>query len=145
MRFALSDSLEDVLRSHDDTQYPSDFATHASSVVHAVASFGNVSTNTSAEDMQSNPDAAERLKGSPVKLLPEHSNISGPYAQDSPARHSHEDIGNNDDIWMRFIQEEKIEVGQTENDRYAAPQYKTQASPITLPTLTMAQDEPPYP
>ncbi|KAG9896261.1 hypothetical protein KCU90_g17228, partial [Aureobasidium melanogenum] len=117
MRFALSDSLEDVLRSHDDTQYPSDFATHASSVVHAVASFGNVSTNTSAEDMQSNPDAAERLKGSPVKLLPEHSNISGPYAQDSPARHSHEDIGNNDDIWMRFIQEEKIEVGQTENDR----------------------------
>ncbi|KAG9723417.1 hypothetical protein KCU78_g19987, partial [Aureobasidium melanogenum] len=67
--------------------------------------------------MQSNPHAAERLKGSPVQLLPEHSNISGSYAQDSPARHSHEDTGDNDDIWMRFIQEEKIEVGQTENDR----------------------------
>lgn len=145
MRFASNDSLEDVLRSHDDTQYPSDFATHASSAIHAVASFANASNNASAEDMQSNPDAAERLEGSPVKQLPEHSKISGPYAQDSPGRDSHEDIGNNDDIWMRFIQEEKIEVGQTENDRYAAPQYKTQASPITLSILTVAQAAPPHP
>lgn len=145
MRFALSDSLEDVLRSEHETQYPSDFATHASSAVHVVASFGNASNNTSAEDMQSNPDAAERLEGSPVKLLSEYPNINGPYAQDSPANHSHEDFEDNDDIWLRFIEEEKVEVGQTKNDRYAAPQYKMQASPITLPTLTVVQDEPPYP
>lgn len=144
-RFALSDSIEDALRNHDDTQYPSDFATHASSAVRVVASFGNASNNTSAKNMQSHPDAAERLRGSPVNLLPEHLNISGPFAQDSSVRHDHEDTGDNDDIWMRFIEEEKIEDGQTENDRYAAPQYRTQASPITLPTLTVAQDEPSYP
>lgn len=145
MRFTLSDSLRDILRSQDDTQYPSDIATHASSTVHVVASFDNASNNTSAEDMQRNPDAAERLKDSPVKLLPEHSNISGPYAQNSPASRNHEDFGDNNDIWMRFINKEKVEVGQTKNDRYAAPQYKMQASPITLPTLKVVQDEPPYP
>ncbi|CAD0098085.1 unnamed protein product [Aureobasidium mustum] len=144
MRFVLSDSLEDVLRNQDDTQYPSDFATHASSAVHAVASFGNASNNTSAEDMQSNPDAAKQLRGSPVKPLPEHLNTSGPYARDSPG-HNHEDFGDNDDIWLRFIEEEKTEVGQTKNDRYAAPQYKTQASPIPLPTLAVVQEEPSYP
>ncbi|CAD0090860.1 unnamed protein product [Aureobasidium vineae] len=71
MPFALSDLTEDILWSQDDTQYPSDFATHASSAVHAVASPGNAPNNTSAEDMQRFPDAAERLEGSPVKL-PKH-------------------------------------------------------------------------
>ncbi|KAK5999773.1 hypothetical protein QM012_005179 [Aureobasidium pullulans] len=145
MRFAVSDSPDDVLRSQDDTQYRSDFATYASSAVHAGASFGNASNNTSAEDMQNNPDAAERLEGSPVKLLSDNSDISGSYAKDKAASRSHEDSGDSDDIWMRFIEVEKVEVGQTENDRYAAPQSKTQASSNALPNMIMVHDQPAYP
>ncbi|CAD0114020.1 unnamed protein product [Aureobasidium uvarum] len=143
MRFALSDSMEDILRSQDDTQYPSDFATHASSAVHAVASPGNTPNNTSAEDMQRIPHAAERLKDSPVKL-PKHLNISGNPAQDDTTSLSHEDFEDTDDTWLRFIEDE-VDVGQVESDRYPAPQYQTQASPNALPTLTAVHDEPFFP
>ncbi|KAI4728790.1 hypothetical protein E4T49_03479 [Aureobasidium sp. EXF-10728] len=117
MRFALSDSMEDILRSQDDTQAPSDCAIRASSAVHAVASLGNAPNNTSAEDMQRTPDAAERLEDSPVKLL-KHSNISGIPAHDETTSHSHEDHEDNEDTWLRFIEEE-VDVGQAESDRLA--------------------------
>jgi hypothetical protein len=143
-RFTLSDSLEDILQSQDDTQLPSDFATRATSVVHAAASPRSTSNNTSAEDMQSSPNAAERLEGSPVRPQHEHPNISGTHALDCATSDSHEDPEDNDDTWLRFIAEEKVEVGHARSDRCAAPQSKMQASPNALPTLTVVQDEPLY-
>ena len=143
-RFAMSDSLEDILQSQDDTQHPSDFATRATSVVHAATSSDSASNNTSAEAMQSNPNAAERLEGSPVRLRHEHSNISGTHAPGCATSYRHEDLEDNDDTWLTFIEEEKVEVGQTGSDQCAAPQFKMQASPNVLPTLTVVQDEPLY-
>lgn len=143
-RFALSDSLEDILQSQDDTRHPSDFAARATSVVHAITGSDNTSNNTSAEAMQSRPDTAERLGGSPVKLRHEHPDISGNYALGRATSYSHEDIEDNDDTWLRFIQEEEVEVGHAKSDRFAAPQFEKQASPNALPTPTVVQDEPQY-
>ena len=141
-RFALSDSSENILQSQDDAQHPSDFATRATSVVHAAGDPDNASNNTSAEAMQSRPDTAERLEGSPVRLRHEHSDISGTYALGCATSYSHENLEDNDDTWLRFIQEEKLEVGHAKSDRFAAPQFEKQASPNALPTLTVVQDEP---
>jgi hypothetical protein len=140
-RFALRVSLQDILQSQDDTQFHSDFATHATSLANTVARAGIALNNTSAEDMQSSPNAAERLKGSPVRPQHEYAN-SGAYALDSATSHSHEDREDNDCTWLRLIEEEKVEVGQARRDRCAAPQSKMQAMPNTLPTLTVVQDEP---
>lgn len=143
-QFALSDSLEDILQSQDDTHCRSDFATRATSVVHAAIGSDNASNNTSAEAMHRRPNAAERLEGSPVRLRHEHSNNSGTHAISCATSYSHEGLEDNDDTWLRFIEEEKVEVGQAESDRCAAPQFKMQASPNVLPALTAVQDEPLY-
>lgn len=133
-RLKLGDSLQYILRSQDDTQFHSDFATHATSVVNPAASAGNASNNTPAEDMQS----SSNLESSPVRPQYEHSNISG----NSATSYSHEDLEDNDDTWLKYIGEEKIEVGQVRRDQCAAPQSKLQASPNALPTLIVVQDEP---
>lgn len=143
-QFALSDSLEDTLQRQDHTQHHSDFATRATSVVHAATGSDNASNNTSAEAMQSRPDAAERLEGSPVRLRHEHANISGTQVLGCATSYSHEGHEDNDDTWLRFIEEKKVEVGQAGSNRCAAPQSKMQASQNVLPTWTVVQDEPLY-
>ncbi|KAI4785679.1 hypothetical protein E4T44_14051, partial [Aureobasidium sp. EXF-8845] len=100
-RFRLGDSLKVILQSQDDTQFHSDFATHATSVFNAEASAGNASNNTPAEDMQS----SSNLESSPVRPQHEYSNIS----ENSATSYSHEDLEDNDDTWLKYIEEEKIE------------------------------------
>ncbi|KAI5205798.1 hypothetical protein E4T39_02819 [Aureobasidium subglaciale] len=146
MQFALSDSLDGFLRNHKGGKHPTGSEAHASSMVGNAASSGDASNNTSAEDMQSSPDAAERLKASPVKPRLEHSNISCTHVHADATSFSHEDSEDNDITWRRFIEEEEeVEVGQTGSDLYTAPQYMMQASPNALPTWKLAHEEPLYP
>ncbi|KEQ96008.1 hypothetical protein AUEXF2481DRAFT_39086 [Aureobasidium subglaciale EXF-2481] len=107
MQFSLSDSLDTILRDHKANQHPSGSEAHALSMVGNVASSGDASNNTSAEDMQSIPDTAERPKGSPVKLRPEQLDISVIHAHADATNFSHEDSVDNDVTWRRFIDEEE--------------------------------------
>ncbi|KAI5248285.1 hypothetical protein E4T43_01512 [Aureobasidium subglaciale] len=144
MQFSSSDSLDNILRDHKANQRPSGSAAHASSMVGNVASSGDASNNTSAEDMQSIPDTAERLRGSPVKLRPEQLNISVIHVHADATNFSHEDSEDNNVTWRRFIDEEELENGQIGSDLCTAPQYMMQALPNALPTLGLVQEEPPY-
>ncbi|KAI5210968.1 hypothetical protein E4T38_01622 [Aureobasidium subglaciale] len=142
MQFSLSDSLDTILRDHKANQHPSGSEAHALSMVGNVASSGDASNNTSAEDMQSIPDTAERPKGSPVKLRPEQLDISVIHAHADATNFSHEDSVDNDVTWRRFIDEEESDNGQIGSDLYTAPQYMMQALPNALPTLKLVQEEP---
>ncbi|THY87835.1 hypothetical protein D6C92_07886 [Aureobasidium pullulans] len=146
MRFVLSDSLDDVLRDQKGVHHRSGPVSHVPSDLHENAvSPANSESARLADYARGTLDAAERVEDSPVEVQAQHTFIFGIHAEEDPTSFDHEDFGDNDDTWRRFIEDKDEEYGQAESDLFAAPQYNRQASPDAHPAGKKVQEEPLYP